>query len=550
MNQVSRRFQRAVYERGAHLGGQRARGRPVRNPLMSSPRIRLSAPIASWRHLGRLFLLLIVGLAAFRVEAGTVLVNNALLITMKPGEEKPFVGYLLVGADGRIAAIGAGAAPAGTTAATVVDAAGEIVAPGFISAHSHLFTSPFRGIGHTETLYGWGLALSRLYKHVTADDVYWCTLHGSVDFLRNGITTAFDFTNSGVIGGAAVGVNEKVPPPVLKPGPFEENQIRAKADAGLRFIDSIGLPRVGTKEEMIARYARVYHYAYATYGSNPLFLKMALSGGLQRAPTIDTAYLEVEVMKKFGVLNHAHFLESPERVPEQQAKFYWYQKAGALGPNFIFAHFIQTNPEILKIASQAGCAMSWQPTSNSRLASGAADIPLYRAFGLGVSVGLDDQACTDISDPFQNLRIGLSLIRTKYKDAKALSVYDMLYLHTLASAQVLKIADKVGSLEVGKFADFLIVDPRDPDTGPIHDAVATYVYACGLRNLKQVYVGGKLTVDGTRILTYDEAKLHAEVYSRLARMEAEAQAEEKMGQARLTPLIDFDGCGLPLAMAP
>jgi cytosine/adenosine deaminase-related metal-dependent hydrolase len=194
--------------------------------------------------------------------------------------------------------------------------------------------------------------------------------------------------------------------------------------------------------------------------------------------------------------------------------------------------------------------MSWQPASNSRLASGVADIPLYRAFGLGVSVGLDDQACTDISDPFQNLRIGLALIRTKYKDAKALSVHDMLFLHTLASAQVLGIADKVGSLEKGKFADFLLVDPRDPDTGPLHDPEATYVYACGLRNLKKVYVGGKLAVDGTRVLTCDESKLRAEVYTRLARMEGEAQAQEAKGRSAQAPLIDLEGCGLPVALEP
>lgn len=494
-------------------------------------------------------LLALLGLAAGAAPcaAGTLLVKNAILITMKPGQEKPFVGYLLVGADGKIVSVEAGAPPASLAADSTVDATGEFVAPGFISAHSHLFTGPYRGIGHAETLYGWADALSKLYRHMDAEDVYWCTLHGSVDFLRNGITTAFDFTNSGAIGGVAVGVNEKVPPPTLIPGPYEENQIRAKVDAGLRFIDSIGLPRVGSNEEMIARFGRVYKYAYDTYGNNPLFLKMALSGGLQRAPTKDTAYLEVEVMRKFKVMNHAHFLESPERVPEQQAKFYWYQEAGALGPDFIFAHFIQTNPDILRIAAKAGCSMSWQPTSNSRLASGVADIPLYRAFGIGVSVGLDDQSCTDISDPFQNLRIGLALIRTKYKDAKAMSVYDMLCLHTLASAKVLQIDDKVGSLEPGKFADFLVVDPREPDTGPIHDPLATYVYACGLRNLKEVYVGGRLSVEGTHLLTYDESKLRSEVYSRMARIEQEAAADAARASAVSERSLDLDGCGLAVA---
>jgi 5-methylthioadenosine/S-adenosylhomocysteine deaminase len=470
----------------------------------------------------------IAGLAlSGQALATTTLVKGGLLITEKTQDEVPYIGYLVYGDDGKITAIGAGDPPASIAADVVIDATDKIVAPGFISAHSHLYSGPLRGLGVTETLYGWGRAWGIYNQLANADDIYWFTLNGSVDFLRNGITTAFDFTYSPVLGGQAVGAGDKVPEPKLKPGPFDENQIKAKIDAGLRFINSVGLPRVGTHDEIIARFGKLYTYANDTYGSNPLFLKMALSGGLQRAPSKDTAYLEVEVMKKFNVLNHSHFLESPERVPEQQAKFYWYQEAGALGPNFIFAHFIQTNDDIVKIAGDAGCMMSWQPTSNSRLASGVADIVKYEKAGVKVSVGLDNQSCCDLCDPFQNLRIGLALIRTKYKDAKALSVERMLYLHTLGSARVLGIADKVGSLEPGKFADFLIVDPRDPETGPLLNPLAHYVYACGLRNLQKVYVGGKLVADGTHVLTFDESVIRKEIDQRVARLHAEVLALPK-----------------------
>jgi 5-methylthioadenosine/S-adenosylhomocysteine deaminase len=468
-------------------------------------------------------LLLASGLTA---GAQGLLVKNALLITQKPGDEQAYLGYMRVGNEGRITAIAPGDAPAPLPGERVIDASGKFVAPGFISAHSHLFMSPLRGLGHTETLYGWGAAVSRLNNRATAEDLYWFTLHGSLDFLRNGITTAYDFTYSGAVGGQAVGVGEKVPPPSLKPGPFEENQLRAKSDAGLRFINSVGLPRVGTRPEMISRLEGLLAHAKSVYGQNPLYLGMAISGGLQRAPTRETAELEAHVMKTYDLMNQSHFLESPERVEEQQAKFAWYADAGALSPKFIFGHFIQTNPELVRQAAAAGASMSWQPTSNSRLASGVADIVAYRAAGMKVAVGLDDQSCTDISDPFQNLRIGLALIRTKYKSAQALSVREMLYLHTLGSADVLGIADKVGSLEVGKYADFLIVDPRRPDTGPLHDAIATYVLACGLRNLEQVYVGGRLVADGLRLMTQDEARLRREIDDRIARLESEVRALE------------------------
>ncbi|MDB6095667.1 MAG: Amidohydrolase [Verrucomicrobia bacterium] len=475
--------------------------------------------------------LLALSLSLSASAGETLLIKNGLFLPLAKNLPETFIGYMTVGADGRITAIATGEPPAGLTADKVIDVGGKFVAPGFISAHSHLAFSPLRGIGNTETLYGWIAASQKFLKPTTSDDIYWFTLHGSLDFIRSGITTAYDFTTSPSIGGMAVGVGEVVPPPVLKPGPFEEAQIRAKIDAGLRFIDSVGMPRVGTEDEMVARLEKLLNYAKANFGGNPLFLKMALSGGLQRAPTKATAYLEARVMKTYGLINQSHFLESPDRVPEQQAKFYWYEESGALGPNFIFGHFIQTTPDIVARAARAGASMSWQPASNSRLASGVADIPLYRAFGMKIAVGLDNQNCTDNSDPFSNLRTGLALIRTKYKDAKALSVRDMLFFHTLGSAEVLQIADKVGSLEVGKFADFLIVDPRDPDTGPLHDPVATYVLACGLRNLKEVYIGGKLAAEGSKVLTADEPAVIKEVYARVARIQALIDEEAKTAAA-------------------
>jgi 5-methylthioadenosine/S-adenosylhomocysteine deaminase len=460
--------------------------------------------------------------AAGPVDAAeALLVKNAMLITMKPGQEKPFSGYFTVGDDGRITALAAGEAPAELTADRVIDASGKIIGPGFISGHSHIYMSPLRGLATDQTLYGWVNGFGPFTNRATADDLYWFSLHGSIDFLRNGITTAYDFTHSGAVATPAVGLGEKVPPPTLKPGPYEENQIKAKTDAHLRFIDSVGLPEFGTHDEVIARLGTLLDWVKTTQAENPYLLKMAISGGLQRAPTKETADLEVRAMRTFHLINQSHFLESPERVTEQQQKFAWYEEAGALGPDFIFGHFIQTTPDIVRRAAQAGAHMCWQPTSNSRLASGIADIPLYEAMGMKVAVGLDDQSCTDISDPFQNLRIGMALIRTKYKDAKAMSTYHMLYLHTLGTADVLGIADQVGSLEPGKFADFILVDPRAPDTGPVHDVLGTYVLACGLRNLKQVYVGGELIVDGERHLKQDESVVRREVDTRIARLAAE-----------------------------
>ena len=164
--------------------------------------------------------------------------------------------------------------------------------------------------------------------------------------------------------------------------------------------------------------------------------------------------------------------------------------------------------------------MSWQPASNGRLASGIADLGHIRAAGMTVGVGLDDQACTDVSDPWQNMRIGIYQQRAATGDPGAMSPAEMLRMHTLGSAQVLGIAEKVGSLEPGKFADFVVVDPRSPDVGPLWHPLETYVLSSSLRNLKQVYVGGRLVNESGVSTNPLAAEATAKVHEQLPRLAA------------------------------
>src|SRR5580658_1814417 len=82
-----------------------------------------------------------------------LLIVNGTELTMKPGQTEPFVGYIVVGNDGKIKAIGKGEPPAGTTAHTTYDAKGKFVLPGFISAHSHMSESAFRGLATDQYVY-------------------------------------------------------------------------------------------------------------------------------------------------------------------------------------------------------------------------------------------------------------------------------------------------------------------------------------------------------------------------------------------------------------
>jgi 5-methylthioadenosine/S-adenosylhomocysteine deaminase len=446
-----------------------------------------------------------------------LVVRNALLLTVSDACPDPFTGWLAVDDKGRLSAVEPGEPP-GDLGARVIDAEGAFVAPGFISAHSHLFTSGSRGLGMDLALYGWVDAMTHYTRHANADDIYWCTFHGALDFLNNGITTAYDFSDSR-LPLEMDPRGQRVPAGPLKPFEHASAQIRAKADAGLRFVHSAQLnDEIGDAEETLARFAETK--AFGDSLDSDLYLGTAISGGVQWSTNPDTARIEAEAMRRFGVLNQPHFLETAQEIEWQRSKWRLYVEAGALGPNLIFGHFVQATPEMIAEAGRCGCAMSWQPTSNGRLASGFANVRACVDAGIRVGVGLDDQSCTDISDPFANMRFGIYSQRAHARDPKAMGVYEMLRMHTLGSAEALGVADRLGSLEVGKHADFLIVDPREPDTGPIWNALGTYVLACGLRNLKGVYVGGDLVSQDGRPTHPNNAQARREVHARLAAIAA------------------------------
>ena len=450
----------------------------------------------------------------------TLTVVDALLVPVADTGPAWLRGWLTVGDDGRITGIGPGEPP--VLSGDVLDAGGAIVAPGFVSAHSHLFTSGFRGIAPDATLYPWVRAMMEVMAHTDADDVYWATVHGACDFLANGVTSAYNFLQSRVVWlfDGARNVAAAVNPPE-----YAVRQCAAAADAGLRVVNAFRLDEEAQSDDETLGVFAELAAASADVVPAAQHLGVSVMGAVQWAASPRTARLEVAAMDAHGVGNQAHFVETAESVAEQQAKFAWYRDAGALRPEFVFGHFVHPTEEMVDTAAAAGCGMAWQATSNGRLGSGVADVVRLRRAGMRVGLGLDDQACTDISDPFANMRTGLYAMRALHHDAAVLRPADVLRMHTLGAAEVLGVADRVGSLEVGKHADLVVVDHRDPTTGPVWDVVATYVLACGLRNLKAVYVGGRPVAREGRCLGPLQARADAELQERIPRAATAAGRE-------------------------
>jgi cytosine/adenosine deaminase-related metal-dependent hydrolase len=446
-----------------------------------------------------------------------LVVRNAYIMTMAPSQREPEKGYLVVGDDGRLLQVAAGDPPAGLAAKENWDAGGCWILPGFISAHSHLWQSAFRGLAADQTLPGW---LTAVYtdRGVKAkpEDFYWFTLDGALDHLQHGVTAAYNFNYGGFRSRDGSDSHLR---PVAESN--DANDFRAEMDSGIRFVHGIDVgwaTAPGVAPAYGVAQARVPLKAFldwtAAQPKSDRFLAVMVNGYLAFNDTYQQAVMEKALMDEFHLGNESHYLEAPETQYAEQDKFRWFEDSGLMTKQLIFGHFIHTNPYILAESAKAGAAMSWNPLSNGRLASGTADIPAYLKAGIRVGMGVDGEASADLADPFENMRVGLYAVRDKYEDARVMSPYDVLRLHTMGSADVLGVADRLGSLEPGKLADFLVVDPAR--FGPVVDPYASLVFIAGERDLDRVYVGGELMVKDGVVLKQDTTKVKSEVKQRVA----------------------------------
>lgn len=460
-----------------------------------------------------LVLALVLSLAMANIQAAApakLVVTDAVLFTLADGDTKPFRGHLVVAPDGTIAAIGAGEPEAGAwEAAETLDAAGRWVLPGFVSAHSHLWQSPYRGLAADQTLMGWVDALyTRESARARPEDFYWFTLHGALDHLRHGITAAYNFNYGG-----------------WREGDFSRQEFRGEAASGIRFVHGHSIGRVGasifdgaggslTLDEARAGVAEFLAWIETQRAATPGLLSAMINGAAAFTASPEQGVAESALMREFGLGNHLHFLESPPEKWEEQAKFRWFLDAGLVTDKAIFGHFIHVTPFILDETVKAGATMSWNPLSNGRLASGTPDIVAYRKAGLRIGLGVDGQASADRADPFENMRAGLYAVRAREEDASVLAPYDMVRMHTLGAAEVLGAADRIGSLETGKLADFLVLDPAD--FGPVFDPWASLVFVGSTSQIDEVRVGGELLVHRSLPVKHDWKAVRAEIAKRVA----------------------------------
>lgn len=410
-------------------------------------------------------------------------------------------GDLLIDGGRIVAVLARTDAAAGRTAAdTVIDGRGCLVIPGLVQAHVHLCQTLFRGLADDMDVIDW--LRERIWPLEQAHDASTmrasCEL-GVAELLRSGTTSALTI--------------ESVRHTDEAFGAAERLGIRATTGKALMDLWEPGTEMVGESTEDALTELRVHIDRW--HGSADGRIRVAVSPRGSRNATPDLWREGVAIAEQADLRIHTHVNENREQAellgtrPEGRdlvALHAW----GALGPRLVMAHSVWLDEHERRLARAHKPHVCHCPSANLKLASGIAPIPDYLADGLNIALGADGAACNNGLDAFVEMRLAALLHKPRF-GPRAMPAATVFEMATMGGARALGLADEIGSLEVGKVADVVLVRRGGLHTRPVAGSgfAAQLVYAHRSSDVETVLVGGRVVVLDGRLVTADEDEIRA-----------------------------------------
>jgi len=436
------------------------------------------------------FALLLVVAAPKPVD---LVVTNATVVSMDAQRRVIPKGAVAVDA-GRIVAVGAAPDLAAAYAGReTLDAAGGIVLPGLINAHTHAPMVLFRGVADDLKLMDWlqKYIFPAEAKNVTADFVRAGTGLAAVEMLRSGTTTFVDMYY------------------------FEDQVAEVAKAAGIRTVAGSTIidfpaPDNKTRDDAIA-----YAERFIRRWKNDPLVVPAVAPHSTYIGSPETLRAADALSRREGVPLLIHLQESPDEqktIRERYAKSSTehLRDLGLLRKGVLGAHGVWLNASDRAILLQHEVGVAHCPQSNMKLASGAAPVREMLAEGLRLGLGTDGAASNNDLDMFEEMLTAALLSKHASQDPTAAPAPKVLEMATLGGARALGMEDRLGSLEPGKRADLIVVDVGAPRLHPMFDAVSHLVYAAKGADVRHSVIEGRVVMRDRRLLTLDEPAVLAE----------------------------------------
>lgn len=362
-----------------------------------------------------------------------------------------------------------------------IEAIDHIVMPGLINTHAHIPMSIFRETTEGCKLYEWlNEKIWPREDKLTKEDVYWASMLSYYEMIATGTTTINDqYFMSEEIRRAA-----------------EDCKVRAVITRPIMDADGSFAQRVKEFREFYE--SRDKSNDLITYSVAPHSLYTCSDECLQ---------ITADLAREYHLPIHVHFLESIDEIEDikkqHKKKAIEVLKQYFDGIHTILAHGVHLNNEDIKILKTMDCGIAHNPISNLRLGCTIADTTKYIKEGLNVALGTDGQGSGSNLDMFEAMRVACLIQGGIHENEERLTAKDVLNMATINGAKLLGLEEKIGSIEVGKDADLIIVNTEESLDNitmlPNLNEIANLVYNTSGRNVDTTIVKGEVLMENRQM---------------------------------------------------
>ncbi|MFM2479793.1 amidohydrolase family protein [Celerinatantimonas sp. YJH-8] len=421
------------------------------------------------------------------------IITNAIVFTVDPNNTVIRNGTLII-EDGKISAIGrkeAIALPA--DADEIIDGHGTMaVLPGLIDTHNH--SSLMRGVAEDMRLVEWLPIYDLEHKACNPDDAYHAARLTYLECLKNGTTTIMDmyrFMDRSAEAAGELGLRVHLAPYAadIEPYTFFES-----TQSNMQLLNRYHMSQDGRVRVWMGL-ENLYYCSKAMY---------------------DAALI---AQREYGVGIHTHGCEQRE---EEESIIQMFgmstidmlEQRGILGEKTLLAHCVWVNDDDIKKMAATGTNLAHCATSAAKLGCGIAPIPKMLAEGVNVSIGSDGMIDNNSLDLFQEMKFGSLIQKASHCDASLMSAPQMLRMATINGAKSLGMDREIGSLELGKSADLIMVDTFVPNLHPIFwdeteqtNLLWNLIFAAKGENVDTVMVEGNILMRHRKLTQASESDI-------------------------------------------
>jgi len=371
-----------------------------------------------------------------------------------------------------------------------INAEGKVALPGLVNCHTHVAMTLFRGAAEDQPLDKWlHETIWPLEAKLKPKDIYQGALLGCLEMIKSGTTCFADMY-------------------------FHEDLIaKAVEGAGLRAVLAPGIIEAGDAQrgERMLREAVKVVRKFNGFANGRVKAQLGPHALFSCSPNLLRRVREAALKQGVGV--HIHLAESTETIRSLRAKYglsevELLERIGFLKSlDVLAAHCIHLSDKEMRFLARRGVRVAYNPVANMKLAMGAPRIADLLKLGVTVGLGTDGPASNNSFDMFETMKTAALLQKLSYKDPTVLSAETVLRMATIDGAKALRLEKSVGSLEVGKKADLILVDFDKPHLIPRLNLYANLVYSAHGSDVDTVIVDGKILMTKRKVKTLNEEEV-------------------------------------------